>query len=228
MADHNVGSQNVFTPQFLVSSCRSIQGARIFQSLSVLGSLDPWTSAPAHDYLESTTWSPSSIFWHISSCSTNPTAVACPVRSGDLPLSIVGTRFSPVVPTRRKSSCSEQGGRGTVLSNLSRQPGDPRVVFLFAKFRYWTYTMWDDKACFVRIRKRGKELDSLGTLLSKSEEHYAEVLKMFDDAIQGAEASLYTHSEPASPLPSGSVVLSDEKNEPSADCSTIQTTPVLN
>ncbi|KAJ3504523.1 hypothetical protein NMY22_g17897 [Coprinellus aureogranulatus] len=205
-------------------------GTRIFQSLSVLGSSNKRGIPPMHDYLDDL----ESFFLVLTYVFLfrKPDGSFFPTRSTGP--SIVRKWEDPNPNTACYNKDAIFGGSADSLDavRIIGETWGPVCLRFFKDFRNWASDVGETKARLLREARESKALDEeeeedadggdededectpsnpLESLHSRRDDHYAEVLGFFDQAINALEAA------PTEPNPAGKPVPSAaEKAEPSA------------
>lgn len=207
------------------------QGTRIFQSLSVLASYAPQRTIPAHDYLDDL----ESFFYVIVYIFLihRPDGSRVPSREKG-PL-IVGKWDDPdPSAAHRHKSGVFASWEGVRASEIVETTWGPVCTALYKKFRSWTSNMREDKIdSLIRDESRDGDEDededddddededaqTYESLLSRRDEHYFQVLRIFDEAIDSLKAPAASDVAPAATLPA-------EVPSPSAAENTEPSTPL--
>ncbi|TEB22059.1 hypothetical protein FA13DRAFT_1799175 [Coprinellus micaceus] len=167
-------------------------GTRVFQSLSILSSFAPEGPIPPHDYLDDL----ESFFFVLLSMFLMYTPDGGCVSSKKLGPSIVLSWDDPDVSTANTNNIVKDMWGMTCLAlyekflNLICDLATDKLDLLYP----------DEDNDLAKIRGRPVDGDVLQPLLSQWDDHYAQVLRLFDNTIDSINASV----TPTAPVPSPS------------------------
>ena len=186
-----------------------MQGTRIFQSLSVVESFSIRVNKHQHDYLDDL----ESFLYVLTYLFLSFRPDGSRVSSKDEGPSIIW-QWAEQKP--EMAACNKRGLYGfgedydTAFEVVEKDWG-PACFALFEQFHEWVMKVMDEKDRLVfRSGRRGRA-DILDPLHALREEHYAAVLKMFDDAIDKINAE----STGPPPIPN-EVLISPQPASPAA------------
>ncbi|KAJ3533032.1 hypothetical protein NMY22_g7501 [Coprinellus aureogranulatus] len=206
-------------------------GTRIFQSLSVLNSHDPRHGVRAHDYLDDL----ESFFYLLAYIFLRfrPDGTRVPDKEEGPSLVWEWADDCPSTASGRKSLVFSMGKVGGRALRLVEGTWGDVCGALFKKYRRWVSQVRSTKTALLYKATRGQSVDAdpLKTLHARRDEHYAEVLALFDEAIETIKTSPASPtSADGSPTPTAAALVEEppatlRNSLPSAQAKTLTTPP---
>ncbi|TEB37855.1 hypothetical protein FA13DRAFT_1656842 [Coprinellus micaceus] len=181
-------------------------GTRLFQSHSVLMSAYLKKHSPAHDYLDDL----ESFFYLLAYIFLSYRPDGTPLPSGEEGPSIAWgwSEESASAAQANKRLLFGAGPGASRALRLVEDTWGPVCGTLFDEFRWWVFEKHDEKDELLGGYPSERVPNPLEPLHSHRDEHYAQVLNFFDEAIEAAQGSAPTpapmHDDappPSSPTP---------------------------